>query len=77
MIIGTYNLLFNAALLVQENVGAAYCLNNLINTMAIHDLVFRPLQPVLATKSNFIWLKDRPLSTAAECFLHIVKQVLV
>lgn len=76
MIIGTYNLLFNAALLVQENVGVAYCLNNLIETMAIHDLVFRPLQPVLATKSNFVWLKDRPLSTAAECFLHIVKRVL-
>lgn len=75
-VIGTYNLLFNASMLVQEDVSMIYCINNLINTTAISNLVFRPLKPTLLTKINFVWLKNRPLSNAAKYFLETLKKVV-
>jgi len=42
-IIATYNLLFNAELMVEAGVGYALCLDKLVNTMDISELCFRPL----------------------------------
>ncbi|RHW52061.1 LysR family transcriptional regulator [Bombilactobacillus bombi] len=75
-IIGTYNLLFNAAMLVQADVGIVYCLDHLINAIDIPDLVFRPLAPQLTTKINFVWRKNRPLSSAAEAFLKVLQKII-
>ncbi|BDR58909.1 LysR family transcriptional regulator [Xylocopilactobacillus apicola] len=75
-IIGTYNLLFNAAVMVQEDVGMVYCLDRLINIVNVADLVYRPLSPALTTGINFIWLKNRTLSSAAAAFLEIMQEVI-
>src|SRR5690625_3858945 len=46
-IVGTYNLLYNAARMVEENIGYALCLDKLINTSGDSQLCFRPLYPKL------------------------------
>ncbi len=44
-IIMTYNLLFNASLLVEEGLGYAVCFDRIINTSGDSRLTFRPLSP--------------------------------
>jgi DNA-binding transcriptional LysR family regulator len=44
-IIITYNLINNAALMVEEGVGYAVCLEKLVNTTGDSNLCFRPLEP--------------------------------
>jgi len=41
----TYNLLFNASLLVEEGLGYAICFDRIINTSGDSRLTFRPLSP--------------------------------
>ena len=41
-VISTYNLLYNASLLVKENIGYALCIDKLINTSEESTLCFRP-----------------------------------
>ena len=53
----TYNLLFNASIMVKEGVGYAVCLNNIINTSGENSLCFRPLQPVIESYVDVIWKK--------------------
>lgn len=74
-IIGTYNLLFNAAVMVQENISMVYCLDRLINIVNVADLVYRPLSPRLETKINLVWQKDRILSSAAAAFLETFESI--
>lgn len=54
-IIGTYNLLYNATLMVKENLGYALCLDKLVNTSGNSELCFRPLNPKLEAGLNIIW----------------------
>lgn len=44
-IVSTYNLLYNASLMVEENVGCALCLDNIIPKYENSPLCFRPLEP--------------------------------
>ena len=46
-VVATYNLLFNASLLVSEGVGIALCLEGIVNTSGDSDLVFVPFEPEL------------------------------
>ena len=68
-IIGEYNLLYNAALLVAAGVGCALCLDRLIKTTAEEGLCFRPLAPELQVQQVLIWKKNKVLSKAAKKFL--------
>lgn len=54
-IIATYNLVYNASLLVEEGLGYALCLDRLVNTTENSNLCFRPLSPPLEAKLNIIW----------------------
>jgi len=42
-IVATYNLLYNASLMVREGIGYALCLDKLVNTDCMSELCFRPL----------------------------------
>ena len=44
-IIATYNLLFNASLMVEEGLGYAIVFDKIINTSGSSSLCFRPLTP--------------------------------
>lgn len=75
-IIGTYNLLYNAATMVQAGVGVAVCLDQLIETTARTNLVFRPLSPTVKATLSFAWRRDRVLSSVANAFLTILRQTI-
>ncbi|HIU26266.1 MAG TPA: LysR family transcriptional regulator [Candidatus Copromorpha excrementigallinarum] len=74
-IVATYNLIYNASLMVEEGLGHALCLEGLINTEGT-DLRFIPLDPPLKVHLNVAWKKHRPLSKAAEKFLQRLQELL-
>lgn len=73
-IIATYNLIYNAALMVEENIGYALGLDNLINTTGDSPLCFRPLEPVLEVGLALVWKKYHVFSRAAEYFLEELRK---
>lgn len=68
-IIASYNLLFNASLLVEEGLGYAICLDKIINTSDNTNLIFKPLFPPIEIGMNFVWKKYQFFPRAAEIFL--------
>lgn len=73
-IVATYNLLFNASLLVDEGLGYAIVLDKIINTGDNSNLCFRPLEPAVEAELSFIWKKYQVFSKAAEQFLIKLKE---
>lgn len=75
-IFSTYTLLYNATLMVEDNLGYAVCLDKLINTAGDSQLCFRPLSPYLEVTYYFIWKKYNILSKASKQFLNIIQEVV-
>ena len=73
-IVATYNLIFNATLMVEKNIGYALCLDRLVNTAGNSILCFRPLNPVLEVDVDIVWKKYQVFSKAAELFLQRLKK---
>ena len=67
-IVATYNLIYNAALMVDEGLGYALCLDKLINTIGSNNLCFRPLEPRLEARLVIVWKKYQVFSKAAAKF---------
>lgn len=74
-IVATYNLLFNASLLVGEGLGYALCYDKLINTQG-SNLCFRPFSPRLEARGFIVWKKYQVFSKAANIFLQYLREVL-
>lgn len=68
-VVTRYNLIFNAAIMVEEGMGCALCLDKLVDTASRPRLCFRPLSPQLEVGLLLIWKKYQLLSPAAELFL--------
>ncbi len=68
-IVATFNLAYNASVLVREGVGYALTFDKLADTSAESALTFRPLTPPLETKMYLIWKKYQVFSPAAEVLL--------
>lgn len=75
-IVSTYNLIFNASLMVEEGVGFALCLDKLINTSLNSNLCFKPLYPKLESSLSFVWNKNHAFSNQAEKFLEKLREEL-
>lgn len=73
-IVATYNLVFNASLLVDEGLGYALTFDKLINT-ADSNLCFRPLSPQLDAAACIVWKRYQVFSKAAERFLQQVQEI--
>lgn len=73
-IVSTYNLLYNASLLVKENIGYAITLDGLINTGGDSELCFRPLAPKSEVGLAFIWKKYQLFSKPAQHFLTMIQK---
>ena len=71
-IVATFNLLYNASLMVKENIGNALCFDGIINTDG-SNLKFIPLKPELRTELSIIWKKNQTLSNVAKKFLEDLK----
>ena len=74
-IVATYNLLFNASLLVSEGLGYALGFDKLINTQG-RNLCFRPLSPRLEARGFIVWKKYQVFSRAANIFLQYLRELL-
>ncbi len=68
-IVTTFNLVYNAAIMVEAGVGYAVTIDKLVNTAESSALCFRPLEPKLDSGLNLIWKKYQVFSSAAELFL--------
>ena len=75
-VVASYNLVFNASLLVDEGLGYAICLDKLINVSGDSNLCFRPLEPMMIAEASVIWKRYQVFSKAADCFLNALKQSL-
>lgn len=75
-IIGSYNLIYNASIMVDEGIGYALCLNKLINTSGDSNLCFRPLSPKIEVGLDVVWKKYQIFSNAAREFLKRLQAVL-
>lgn len=73
-IIATYNLIYNASLLVEEGSGYALGLDKLINTSGNSKLCFVPLEPKLEVGLTLIWKKYHLFSKAASYFLNQLRK---
>ena len=65
----TFNLVYNASVMVQEGVGYAITLEKLINTTGESTLCFRPLDPEVVTNLDLVWKKNAVFSKASQIFL--------
>ena len=68
-IIATYNLLFNASLMVEEGLGCAICLEGIIPPTQDRLLRFRPLEPRMEAGISVAWKKNQVLSKARHLFM--------
>lgn len=68
-ITATYNLLYNASLLVKAGVGSAVCIDKIINTANDSELKFVPFYPTLRSKLYIAWKKYQVFSKASQAFL--------
>lgn len=75
-IIATYNLLFNASLMVEEGLGYAIGFDKIINTSESSSLCFRPLTPKREAGMSLIWKKYQIFSKASEKFMEEIKKTL-
>ena len=72
-IVATYNLLFNASLMVEEGLGYAIGFDKIINTSGSSNLCFRPLSPKREEGMSIIWKKYQVFSKASEKFMQELK----
>ena len=75
-IFANYNLIYNASIMVQENLGSALCLANLVNTNGT-NLCFKPLYPPLEAQIDLVWKKHQILTKPAQLFLQNLQEYLL
>ncbi|MEI0560609.1 LysR family transcriptional regulator [Brachyspira pilosicoli] len=68
-ITATYNLIYNALIMVSEGMGYALCLDKLIDNMYHKNICFIPLKPKLESSINIVWKKNQEFSRASKIFL--------
>lgn len=73
-IVTTFNLVYNAAIMVDAGIGYAVTIDKIANTSESSSLCFRPLEPQLDSGLNIVWKKYQVFSSAAEIFLERLRQ---
>lgn len=73
-IVASYNLVYNAALMVEEGLGYVLTLDKLVNTSESSRLCFRPLKPKMEVHLDIVWKKYQLFSSAADRFLSMVQE---
>lgn len=68
-IAGTYNLIYNAAIMTENKIGYTLGLDRLIKDTIESPLCFRPLEPKLEVEINIAWKKNQTFSKPAKLFL--------
>ncbi|RKJ39760.1 LysR family transcriptional regulator [Acutalibacter sp. 1XD8-33] len=68
-VVGTFNLLYNGSLMVEEGMGYALSFDKIINTSGDSKLCFRPLSRQNDSPMFMLWKKYQVFTKAAEKFL--------
>lgn len=76
-IVATYNLVYNASLLVEEQLGYALTLRGLLNTTGQSPLCFKPLSPTLNIGMYILWKKYQVFPKHIEKFLIKLKENMI
>ena len=75
-VIATYNLVYNASLLVEDGLGYAICFDRLINTKGDSPLCMRPIVPQMKTTGYLIWKKYQVFSPAVQLFINRICETI-
>lgn len=73
-IVATYNLVYNAAIMVEAGMGYAVTLDKLVNISKGSKLCFKPLSPKLESGLDIVWKKYQVFSPAAKLFLEKLQE---
>ena len=65
----TYNLLYNASLMVEDGIGIAISFDGLVDTSESSSLCFRPLYPEISVSPSLIWKRHQKLSIISQLFI--------
>lgn len=76
-VVTTFNLVYNAAIMVDAGLGYAVTIDKIANTSENSRLCFRRLEPRLDSGLNVIWKKYQVFSSAAELFLERLRESFV
>lgn len=68
-VVATYNLAFNASIMVKAGMGYALILDKIIDTSKSSELTFRPLKNAPKTEMFIIWRKHQTFSHVAKLLL--------
>lgn len=75
-IVASYNLIYNASLMVQEGMGYAIGFDNIIDTSGNRNLITKPLYPLTALSMNLVWKKYPVFNKASSLFLQEVSKLI-
>lgn len=75
-IIATYNLIFNASLMVQAGIGPALCIGGLVAETSENNLIFRPFEPAITSNVFLFTKKYQVFSKATKLFISRLLQEL-
>ncbi len=75
-IISTFNLITTPSMMIDEGLGMAFTIENLVNTEAESNLHFVPLNPPVKAELYLVWKKYEMFTKAAETFLKHIQQNL-
>ena len=75
-VVGTYNLVYNASLLVEDGLGYAVCFDKLINTTGESRLCIRPIIPQIKIAGYLIWKKYQIFSPAVQMFIDRIRETI-
>ena len=73
-VVATYNLIYNASLLVEEGIGYAISLDKLVNTGKDSNFTFIPLLDAPQSPLDIVWKKYQVFSPAAQIFLRKLQE---
>lgn len=73
-VVASYNLIDNALLMAEEDIGYVIGLEKLYPDYEQSSLCFRPLSPKLSTHMNVIWKKYQVFPQHIEVFLQMLKE---
>lgn len=72
--VATFNLVYNASVMVKAKMGYAITLDKLVDTSKESELCFRPLFPALESGLDVVWKKHQIFSSAAKLFLERMRE---
>lgn len=73
-VVTTFNLVYNATIMVEAGIGYAITIDKIANTAESSNLCFRPLEPRIDSGLNIIWKKYQIFSSAAGLFLERLRE---